>query len=76
MADALSSLLQTQNDRITALENATLDSVLILPLIEKIYDGIKVTQAVMVIRAKYVLCGQATVSETQKNTMEYEVKRY
>ncbi len=76
MADALTTLLQTQNDRITALENATLDSVLILPLIEKVYVGIKVKASITVIRAKYVLCGTVTAAEDQLNTLEYEVKTY
>jgi|GEM_PF-3561909 len=76
MADSLSTLLQTQNDRITALENASLDSVLILPLIEKIFDGVMIRPVIKVVWAKYVLCGTVSVSESQLNTTEYEVKTY
>ncbi len=74
MADTLSTLLQNQNDRITALENATLDNNLILPLIEKVYDELRLTARIRVIRAAYLRCGQpeAIVSETLKNTTEYE----
>ena len=73
MADTLSSLLQSQNDRITALENSTLDSNLILPLIEKVYEELHLTLRIRVKRAAYLRCGQAVViSETLKNTTEFE----
>lgn len=72
MADTLSALLQSQNDRITALENSTLDSNLILPLIEKVYEDLQLMLRIRVKRAVYVLCGQAVVSETLLNTTEYE----
>jgi len=72
MADTLSTLLQNQNDRITALENATLEGNLILPLIEKVYTDLNLTARIRVKRAAYLLCGQPVVSPTLKNTTEYE----
>ena len=45
---SLTELLQSQNDRISALEDATLDDNLILPKIQKVYDGIQVTGRIRV----------------------------
>ncbi len=68
---SLTELLQGQNDRITALEDATLDENLILPKIQKVYDGIEVSARIRVKRAKYYLCGQITCGPDQNNCMEY-----
>ena len=73
---SLTELLQGQNDRITALEDATLDDNLILPKIQKVYDGIQVSARIRVKRAKYILCGQLVCGSTQTNCLEYEEVMY
>jgi len=72
----LTELLQGQNDRLTGLEDATLDSNLILPKIEKVYDGITVSAKIKVTRAKYYLCGEIICDTDQLNTEEYEEVYY
>ncbi len=69
---SLTEILQGQNDRITALEDATLDENMILPKIQKVYDGIEVAARIRVKRAKYYLCGQIVCSPTQTNCIQYE----
>ena len=69
---SLTELIQVQNDRITALEDATLDENLILPKIQKVYDGIKVSARIRVKHAKYYLCGQLVCGPTQTNCQAYE----
>jgi hypothetical protein len=70
---SLTELLQGQNDRITGLEDFTLDSNLILPKVEKVYDGITISAKIKVVRAKYYLCSEIDCDVDQINTKEYEV---
>ena len=73
---SLSEIVQGLNDRTTALEDATLDENLILPKIEKIYEGISITAVIRVTRAVYYLCGEISCGPDQKNTREFEETVY